>query len=384
MACRRARRLIPRRLLGAAVAAPFVTTGRAGAQEVHRSEAATFTVATLATGLENPWGAAVLPDGRLLVTERPGRVRVVALDGAVSAPLAGVPEVVAQSQGGLLDVILAPDFATSRKLYLTMAALVEGGVVTRLVRARLAPDATRLAEVTPLLDATPAQPQGRNHYGGRMAFGADGFLYLTTGDRQATPARAQKLDDLAGKVLRLTTDGAAAPGNPFLGQPGARAEIFSLGHRNPQGIAPNPATRTMFSAEFGPRGGDEVNILRPGVNYGWPLVTHGRNYSGSQISPDRSRPGFEDPARAWVPSVSPSGIGFYTGAAIPGWRGSLFLAALNPPGLVRLSMDGDRITGEERLLWDKIRLRQVVQSADGRLLILTDEGRGRILALEPA
>lgn len=373
--------MIPRRLaIGAAIAAPFV----ARAQEVHRSEAATFTVATLAGGLQNPWGAAVLPDGRLLVTERPGRLRVVGLDGAVSDPLAGVPEVVAQSQGGLLDVILAPDFATSRAFFLTMATLVQGGVVTRLVRARLAPDATRLTEVTPLLDATPAQSDGRNHYGGRMAFGADGFLYLTTGDRQSVPARAQRLDDLAGKVLRLTTDGAAAPGNLFLGQPGARGEIYTLGHRNPQGIAPNPATGTMFSAEFGPRGGDEVNILRPGANYGWPLVTHGRNYSGTQISPDRSRPGFEDPARAWVPSVSPSGIGFYTGAAVPGWRGSLFLAALNPPGLVRLSMDGDRITGEERLLWDKIRFRQVVQSADGRLLILTDEGRGRILALQPA
>ncbi|WP_431283701.1 PQQ-dependent sugar dehydrogenase [Humitalea sp. 24SJ18S-53] len=371
--------MISRRLaIGAALAAPFV----ARAQEVHRSQAATFRVATLATGLQNPWGAAVLPDGRLLVTERPGRLRVIGPDGTVSAPLAGVPDVVAQGQGGLLDVLLAPDFARSREIYLTQAAMLQGGAVTRLVRARLAPDAAALTDVTPLLDATPAQAQGRNHYGGRMAFGADGLLYLGVGDRFITPGRAQRLDDLAGKVLRLTRDGAPAPQNPFVGQPGARAEIYTLGHRNPQGMALHPATGTMFEAEFGPLGGDEINILRPGANYGWPLVTHGRNYNGTQISPDTSRPGFEDPARVWVPAISPSGIAFCTSNAIPGWRGSLFLACLNPPGLVRLAMEGDRITAEERLLWDKIRFRQVVQGADGRLLILTDEPRGRILRLD--
>ncbi len=372
--------MISRRGLAVGLFAPAVLH----AQAPQTSQGATFTVAAFGIGLQNPWGAAVLPDGRLLVTERPGRLRLVTPDGALSAPIGGVPDVVAQGQGGLLDIILAPDFAATREIYLTLAANVQGGVLTRLVRARLAPDANQLTDVTPLLDATPAQPQGRIHFGGRMAFGRDGFLYLGTGDRGSTPVRAQRLDDLAGKVLRLTRDGAAAPGNPFLDRPNTRAEIYSLGHRNPQGLAVNPATGSMIEVEFGPLGGDEVNILRPGANYGWPLVTHGRNYNGSEISADKSRPGFEDPARVWVPAISPSGCAVCTSATIPAWRGNLFLACLNPPGLMRLTMDGDRVIAEERLLWDKIRFRQVIQGADGRLLVLTDEARGRILRIDPA
>ena len=352
--------------------------------ETVRSQSATFRLTTFATGLERPWGAAALPDGRLLVTERPGRLRLVGTDGAVSAPLAGVPAVEARGQGGLLDVAIAPDFATTRELYLCHAMAVQGGALTRLVRARLSADATAL-EAVPILDATPPQASGRNHFGCRIAFGGDGALYLSTGDRYETKERAQRPGDLAGKVLRLSREGAPLANNPFNGTPGARAEVFTLGHRNPQGLALNPWTGSLWSAEFGARGGDEINVLHAGRNYGWPVVSYGVDYDGSAIGTGRgSAPGLEEPVFHWTPSVSPSGIAFYDGRAFPGWQRSLFVAALNPPGLVRLSTEGDRVTGEERLLFDRrIRMRDVVVAADGALLVLTDEARGRILRLAP-
>jgi glucose/arabinose dehydrogenase len=358
--------------------------GAAQQGEVVHSARETFRLETFATGLEHPWGAALLPDGRLLVTERPGRLRLVGRDGAVSAPLGGVPAVEARGQGGLLDIALAPDFAASREVFLCQAMLVQGGALTRLVRARLAPDAGALTAVTPLLDATPAQSSGRNHYGCRIAFGPDGRLYLSTGDRQADKMRAQRPDDLAGKVLRLDRDGRPQADNPFIGRPGARPEVFSLGHRNPQGLAFNPWTGSLWQAEFGARGGDEINVVRAGRNHGWPLVTHGVDYDGSPIGRGRTAPGLEEPIHFWTPSVSPSGIAFYTGSAFPAWQRSLFVAALNSPGLVRLTTEGDRVTGEERLLFDRrIRMRQVVVAVDGALLVLTDEPRGRILRLAP-
>ena len=381
--------------LALSFAFPLVAPQVAWAQEgeVVRSEAATFRLSTFATGLERPWGAALLPDGRLLVTERPGRLRLVGTDGTLSAPLAGVPAVEARGQGGLLDVALAPDFATTREIFLCHAMLVQGGALTRLTRARLAGDGNGLDAVQPVLDAAPPQPSGRNHFGCRIAFGRDGHLFLSTGDRYQARERAQRLDDLAGKVLRLTRDGRVPQDNPFAnrvapearGQGAARPEIWSYGHRNPQGLALNPWTGSLWEAEFGARGGDEVNILRPGANYGWPVVSHGVDYDGSRIGTgQRSAPGVEEPIFHWTPSVSPSGIAFYDGAAFPAWRGSLFLAALNPPGLVRLTTDGDRVTGEERLLFDRrIRMRDVLVAADGTLLILTDEPRGRILRLSP-
>jgi glucose/arabinose dehydrogenase len=362
------------------LAALLLFTAPAVAQE--RGSAA-FRVSDFATGLERPWGGAFLPDGRLLVTERPGRMRLIGRDGRVSEPLAGVPTVEARGQGGLLDVALAPDFARTREVFFCHSVLLAEGAATRLVRARLAADNAGLEAVTPLLDATPAQSAGRNHYGCRIAFGPDGALFLSTGDRFNTKMRAQRPDDLAGKVLRVSRDGAPFADNPFAGRAGARAEVWTLGHRNPQGLAFNPRTGGLWEAEFGARGGDEVNVLRPGRNYGWPLVTHGVDYDGSRIGEGSSKPGLEDPVHVWVPSVSPSGMAFYTGDAFPAWRGSLFLAALNPPGLVRLSTEGDRVTGEERLLWNRARLRQVIQGPDGLLYILTDEGRGRVLRLEP-
>ena len=385
-------RRMPRRsrpaLTGLALLA-LAATGAAAqpaAPEVIASERAAFRLTTFAQGLEHPWGGTFLPDGRLLLTERPGRLRMVGRDGAISAPLAGVPAVEARGQGGLLDVALAPDFATTREVYLCQAALVQGGALTRLVRARLSPDATALVDVRPILDATPAQDGGRNHYGCRIAFDPrDGALFLSTGDRFNDEHRAQRPGDLAGKILRLARDGRPLADNPLVGRAGARAEVFSLGHRHPQGLAFNPWTGSLWAAEFGPRGGDEVNVIRPGANYGWPVVSHGRTYVGGfQIGEGTTKPGMVDPIQVWVPAISPSGIAFYTGDAFPGWRGSLFLAALNPPGLVRLTTEGDRVTGEERLLRSVGRFRQVIQGPEGFLYILTDEPRGRVLRVEPA
>lgn len=359
------------------LALPALAHAQAG--ETVRTARGPVRIADWATGLEHPWGAAVLPDGRLLVTERPGRLRLVTPDGRVSPPLPGVPPVLAEGQGGLLDIALLPG---GRELFLSTATLVEGGAVTRLWRGRLG--AAGLEGVQPVLDATPAQARGRLHYGGRMAVSPDGaHLFLCTGERNEDRLRAQRLDDLAGKILRLTRDGTVPRDNPFAGRPGARAEIWSFGHRNPQGIAFHPGTGTLFSAEFGPLGGDELNVIRPGRNYGWPLATTGREYSGRAIAGAQPRvAGFEDAVRHWEPSISPSGIGF----APPGgfWRGDLFLACQSPPGLVRLPMTGDAPGEEERLFWGKVRMRHVVFAPDGAMLILTDEERGRILRVTPA
>ncbi len=368
-------------LLGSAACAQTATPA-----EPQSAGRVRFTVTDFATGLSHPWGGAFLPDGRLLVTERDGRMRLIDQQGQVSAPLAGVPAVEAHGQGGLLDVALAPDFATTREIYFCQAALRPDGALTRLSRAVLAPDASGLRDVRTLLDATPAQRDGRNHYGCRIAFDREGALYLSTGERQQDRQRAQRLDDLGGKVLRLARDGRPFPGNPFANRPGARPEVFSYGHRNPQGLALNPRTGRIWAAEFGARGGDEINVILPGRNYGWPVVTRGIDYDGSRIGEGQSRPDMQDPVRFWGPRdyISPSGIAFYNGAAFPAWRGSLFVAALNFPGLVRLTTDGDRVTAEERLLWNRMRLRQVLVGPDDRIYLLTDEGRDRVLRLDPA
>ncbi len=401
--------LLRRPLLTALLAAPALARAQPAA-ELERSGRGDFRWRVLASGLENPWGGGFLPDGRLLLSERAGRARLMAPDGSLSPPLPGLPEVVAEGQGGLLDIQPAPDFATSAEVFFASAALVqagsantlvqggsantlvqggsaaagESGVLTRLSRARLTPGG--FEAVRPVLDATPAQARGRLHYGGRIAFSPDGaHIFLTTGERNNTRERAQKLNDLAGKVIRLTRQGEIPRDNPFFGRDGLRGEIFSYGHRNPQGIAFNPATGSLMVAEFGPRGGDELNLILPGRNFGWPDVSHGREYSGRQIAGGRSAaPGVTDPLRHWVPSVSPSGINFAPGHAQPLWRGALYIACLNTPGLLRLQMEGDAVVAEERLLWGRARMRQVLFAPDGGLLLLTDESRGRVLRLDAA
>ncbi len=391
---------LPRRpLLAALLASPALARAQAPA-EAASSERGAFRWRTLASGLEHPWGGGFLPDGRLLLSERAGRARLMDPDGTLSPPLPGLPEVVAEGQGGLLDMQPAPDFATTAEVFFASATLVqggaaalvqggaaagvEGGVLTRLSRARLTPRG--FEAVRPVLDATPAQARGRLHYGGRIAFSPDGaHIFLTTGERNNERERAQKLNDLAGKVIRLTRQGEIPRDNPFFGREGLRGEIFTYGHRNPQGIAFNPATGSLFVAEYGPRGGDELNLIRPGQNFGWPHVSYGREYSGRQIAGGRtSAPGITEPVRHWVPSVSPSGINFAPPHAQPLWRGALYIACLNTPGLLRLQMEGDAVVAEGRLLWGRARMRQVLFAADGGLLLLTDESRGRVLRLDAA
>jgi len=357
-----------------------VFAGLASAETVS-SEKHAFRLVTVAEGLEHPWGLAFLPDGALLVTERPGRLRVIR-DGRLDPePVAGLPEIAAGGQGGLLDVALHPNFADNGLIYLSYASesfFLRG---TEVARARFTDG--RLVDLETILEVRPKSRGGR-HFGSRLAFGPDGTLYVTAGER-GNPDRAQDLDDLAGSVIRITEGGAVPPDNPFVGRSDARPEIFSYGHRNPQGLTVHPDTGELWAAEHGPMGGDEINILSPGTNYGWPVITYGESYAGSPIGEGTSKPGMAQPVRTWVPSISPSGMAFYTGEAFPSWRGNLFLGALSGRALVRLELDGSRVVHEERLLQDLgLRIRDVRNGPDGTLYLLTDDPSGKLLRLEPA
>ena len=358
----------------------LIVAAPAAAQTVTSAEHG-FRVTVIAEALEHPWGMAFLPDGGILVTERPGRLRLVKGPGQVGPALTGTPTVFASGQGGLLDVVLHPDFGRNRFVYLSYAAASPDGQSTRVTRGRLTDQG--LADVREIVEATP-RGRGGLHFGSRMAFGLDGFLYVATGERYDRN-RAQDLTDLRGKVLRLNDDGTAPSDNPFVGRAGIRPEIFSYGHRNPQGLTVHPTTGVIWEIEHGPRGGDELNRLKPGANYGWPLVTYGIDYSGAKIGDGASKPGIEEPAKYWVPSISPSGMTFYTGAAFPKWRGNLFTGGLNGQVLVRLVLDGEKVVREERLLEGAVgRIRDVRQGPDGRLYLLTDAAAGRLLRLDPA
>ena len=337
---------------------------------------------TVAEGLVNPWGLAFLPNGKMLVTERPGRMRVVDRDGRLSAPLAGVPAVVDRGQGGLLDVALHPRFSENRLVYLSFSEPGPRSTAgTAVARGRLG--GSGLDDVRVIYRQEPKVP-GTHHFGSRLVFDRAGFLYVTLGDR-GEMERAQKLDDLAGKVVRLHDDGRVPSDNPFVGKPGARPEIFTLGNRNVQGAALHPATGELWSHEHGPQGGDEVNVLRKGVNYGWPVITYGVNYgTGTKIGEGTAKPGMAQPLYHWVPSIAPSGMAFYTGDRFPAWRGDLFVGALRDELLVRLRLNGEKVVSEERMLRGFGRVRDVRQGPDGLLYLLTDSANGGIVRLEPA
>lgn len=345
-----------------------------------QARAAEPRVEILARGLEHPWSVVFLPDGRAMIAERPGRVRIFA-NGALSEPVAGVPEVWARGQGGLLDMALHPDFARNGFVYLSYAGATEGGAATRVARARF--DGARFADLRVLVEAGPGSNDGR-HFGSRLAFGRDGKLYVTTGDRGNDP-RAQRPDDLAGKVLRLNDDGTIPADNPFVGRAGHRPEIFSLGHRNAQGLAIDPRDGTIWSTEHGPRGGDELNIVKSGLNYGWPVVTHGTTYSGAQpIGEGTSKPGMENPVHVWVPtSPAASGLALYDGAAFPSWRGSLLAGMLRERGIFRLELANGRVAREERLAEGQGRIRDVRVGPDGFVYFLTDAREGALGRIVP-
>jgi glucose/arabinose dehydrogenase len=360
-----------------ALAAPAI--GRA--QAVLRSAKASYRLVTLSRGLEQPWGIAFLPDGRLLITERPGRLRVFANGKLEPTPLAGVPRTVATGQGGMLDICLHPQFASNRTLYLSFTGEGQGGTATTVARCELGDGGLRSA--TRIYEALPRQGGGL-HFGSRIAFDRAGLMYVAAGERYQM-RRAQDLGDLGGKIVRLRDDGTVPPDNPFVGRAGARPEIFTWGHRNPQGLAMHPGTGRMWSVEHGPRGGDELNLLKAGANYGWPLATHGIDYNGAKISDNKSLPGMEDPVRVWVPSISPCGLCFYTGDRFPGWKGSVLTGALSNNALFRIELDGERWASEERLIVDQLPyIRDVRQGPDGLIYLVTHTDDGGLYRLEPA
>ncbi|QCT96182.1 PQQ-dependent sugar dehydrogenase [Stutzerimonas degradans] len=350
----------------------------------YRSELGQLRLEEVAAGLENPWALAFLPDGEhLLVTERPGRMRLVGLDGSRSAPLAGVPEVFASGQGGLLDVALSPTFLSDRLVYLSYAETGENGRAgTAVGRGRLSEDRTRLGDFQVIFRQQPKLSTGV-HFGSRLVFDRDGYLFIALGENNQRPT-AQELDKLQGKLVRLYPDGRVPEDNPFVERKGARPEIWSYGHRNQQGAALNPWTGQLWTHEHGPRGGDEINIPRPGKNYGWPLATHGINYSLLPIPEAKGTTveGTEPPLYVWKKSPAISGMTFYDAGRFPAWKHNLFIGALSAQALIRLQLEGDRIVHEERLLESMgERIRDVRLGPDGYLYLLTDDSDGRLLRL---
>ena len=378
----------PRLVASAAGLAVLLVGGApAGAQmQAPEPVRAQARVTTLAEGLEHPWSLAFLPGGGMLITERAGRLRPWDAQAGLSQPLSGLPEVYASGQGGLLDVVLSPHFEQDRLVYLSYAESDGDRSGTAVGRGRLAADARGLEDFTVIFRQEPKLSSGQ-HYGGRMVFDKDGLLYIALGENNRRPT-AQDLDKLQGKIVRIRPDGQVPRDNPFTGQAGARAEIWTYGMRNPQGMAVNPWTGELWEHEHGPRGGDEINIVQRGVNYGWPLATHGINYSGFAIPEAKgtSQPGMQSPLYWWKKSPAISGMAFYDADRYPEWRGSLFIGALASQALIRLQLrDGKEIVAEERLLQDLgARIRDVRQGPDGELYVLTDAGDGALLRVAPA
>ena len=347
-------------------------------------------VAVVAHGLVNPWGLAFLPDGRMLVTERPGRMRLVGTDGRLSPPLPGLPAVAAEGQGGLLDVVTDPRFASNRLVYWSYSetAADGDGNGTAVARARLdgPPGSERLAEVQVIFRQLP-KVASRLHFGSKLVFGNDGRLFVTLGDRFSRKDDAQTLDNHLGKIVRIEPDGKVPADNPLVGKPGnPQPEIWSWGHRNVQGAAIHPATGDLWATEHGPQGGDELNLVQPGRNHGWPVITYGRNYGiGTRIGDGTERADVVAPLAHWVPtSIAPSGMAFLTSDRYPGWKGNLFIGALRGQALVRITLDGNKVASQERLLQSQNeRIRDVRQGPDGFLYLLTDNADGRVLKVLP-
>ena len=352
-----------------------------------------FTVVTVAEGLQNPWSLAFLPGGKMLVTERAGRLRVLAGDGTLSKPVAGLPAVDGRGQGGLLDVALDPAFAQNRLVYVSYAEpAAEGGMNnTAVARGTYVDDSAdpRLDNVTVIYHQQPSLASPL-HFGGRLIFARDGTLFVTQGDRSITPGRmqAQKLDSGLGKIVRINPDGSIPKDNPFAGKEGVRPEIWSYGHRNIQSATLHPSTGELWEVEHGTRGGDELNIARKGKDYGWPTIAYGIEYQGGPITGGiQQQAGMEQPLYYWDPVIAPSGMLFYTGSLFPAWKDSLFIGGLGSTNLVRLSLKGEKVVGEERLLQDlqpqRERIRDVRQGPDGAIYVVTDSGKGRVLKLVP-
>jgi glucose/arabinose dehydrogenase len=356
-----------------------------------RASNVAFDVVTVAEGLVHPWSVAFLPNGKMLVTERPGRLRVVTPDGTLSPPVAGLPETDARGQGGLLDVALDPAFGANNTIYWCYAEPRGDGVNnTAVARGTLVDGAApRVEQVKTIYHQTPSL-SSRLHFGCRLVFGRDGTLFITQGDRSITEGRmqAQKMDSLIGKIVRINADGTVPKDNPFVGKEGARPEIWSVGHRNVQAAALNPTTGELWEVEHGTRGGDELNVVRKGRDYGWPTIAYGIEYRGGPITGGlQAQAGMEQPLYYWDPVIAPSGMMFYTGDLFPAWKGNLFIGGLASTNLVRLEIEGEKVVGEERLLKnmqpEPERLRDVRQGPEGAIYLLTDNPTGRLLKLVP-
>ncbi len=328
--------------------------------------------------LSNPWGIASLPDGRLLITQKAGTLRIATPTGELSPPITGLPAVNAAGQGGLLGLCIDPNFASNRMIYWVFSENQSGGTLTAVAKGKLSEDESSVEDARVIYRATPAFA-GNLHYGGRIVFDKEGYLFVSTGERSSTVTRpqAQEVNSALGKVLRLTTDGSAAPGNPFVGQGGARAELYSIGHRNPQGLAIHPQTGELWQGEHGPRGGDELNKIEAGANYGWPTITYGIEYSGAVIGDGiQQLEGMQQPVYYWDPVVSPSGMTFYHHSHITEWSNDLFICSLSETHIIRLKIANNRVVGEERLLSSEgQRFRDIAQGTDGALYAVTDQGR---------
>ncbi|MDQ8024093.1 MAG: PQQ-dependent sugar dehydrogenase, partial [Moraxellaceae bacterium] len=364
------RRIVRRRMLAAAsLFVPALLVSPLAHAQTDRSQVASeklrLQVDTVAKGLENPWAVAFLPDGRMLVTERPGRLRVVSTDGKLSAPVANVPAVAARGQGGLLDVILDPEFASNRTIFLSYSEPRDGGNGTAVAKARLNDAATALENVQVIFRQQPTY-DGTHHFGSRLVVARDGKLFVTLGERSNLRDKAQELDNHLGKVVRIERDGSVPKDNPFVGRAGAKPEIWSYGHRNPQSAALHPDSGVLWTVEHGARGGDEVNIPQAGKNYGWPVISYGRHYSMLPIGEGTAKPGMEQPLHYWDPSIAPSGMAFVTSPQFPQWKGNMLVGALAGQHLMRVSLDGNKVTGQEKLLTDLgARIRDVRQGPDG-------------------
>ena len=380
------------RTIGSAAAVVFALTATSDVTDntILRSALHDYRVVTVADGLVQPWSIAFLPGGDALITERPGRLRILRQGKLVPQPVDGVPKVFHSSQGGLLEVMPHPDFATNRLIYLSFSkpGATDANATTTLIRGRF--DGTALTGVEQLFEAVT---EGRNHFGGKIAFDRNGYLFLTLGDRQIPPEGkleahpAQDLSNHHGKMIRLHDDGRVPTDNPFVSRAGARPEIWSYGHRNVQGIAIQPQTGDVWTNEHGPQGGDELNLVQPGRNYGWPVIGYGVNYTtGLAIHSGTHREGMEQPAQVWVPSIGISGAMFYTGDRFSQWRGNLFVGGMARQRLVRLTLDGRRIVSEEALVPQMGRIRDIRQGPDGDIYLVTDNREGKptpILKIEP-
>jgi aldose sugar dehydrogenase len=374
------------RLLATA-AVPLLAGPALAIDQISDTEQAPVRVATIAEGLAHPWAIAFLPDGAMLVTERPGNLRLVTAEGEVSEPISGVPEVDARRQGGLLDVALDPQFQENRLVYLSFAEPGQGGNSTAVARAVLNEDRTALSDLEVIFSQQP-KVQSTAHFGSRLVFDGQGDLFVTLGDRsdEAFRGEAQELDSHIGTIVRIHPDGSVPDDNPFVDNGEALAEIWSYGHRNIQGGDIHPETGGLWVVEHGPRGGDEVNVIEPGGNFGWPVVSHGVHYDGTPVGTgEPTAPGMIEPIHTWTPALAPSGATFYTGEEFPEWQGNLFVGGLVSNTLARLELDGQSVVHEERLIENLgLRIRDVVQGPDGALYLATDEENGEILRISRA